>query len=279
MNIHTYEKVWLIAALVLIVGFIATVTYGSVGLGIAMVDDSEETVEPSELDEDERFADPRVEQVGENEYEAYVVAQTFMFSPDPIEVPAGSEVTFYVTARDVIHSFSVAGTNVNTMVIPGEVATMTVEFDEPGEYGVVCNEYCGSGHHNMEGQLHVVEEDEFDMTELSVEADDEVETGDEATIDVAVENRMLEDLETTVVLEIGDETFEEDVTVAGGELEETTFAVDSSDLGEGDHDWAVTVDDYEESGTLTVVDELEEEDDGDGEDDDDDETDGGDDDE
>lgn len=259
MNIHTYEKVWLIAALVLIVGFIATVTYGSVGLGIAMVDDSEETIEPSELNEDERFADPRVEQVGENEYEAYVVAQTFMFSPDPIEVPAGSEVTFYVTARDVIHSFSVVGTNINTMVIPGEIATMTVEFDEPGEYGVVCNEYCGSGHHNMEGQLHVVEEDEFDMTELSVEADDEVETGDEATIDVTVENRMLEDLETTVVLKTGDETFEEDVTVAGGELEETTFTVDSSDLGEGDHDWTVTVDDYEESGTLTVVDELEEE--------------------
>ncbi|AGB36173.1 cytochrome c oxidase subunit II [Natronococcus occultus] len=261
MNIHTYEKVWLIGSMVLIVGFIVTVTYGAVGLGIAMVDDSEETIEPTELDEDERFAEPRVEQVGEDEYEAYVVAQTFMFSPDPIEIPAGSEVTFHATSRDVIHSFSVAGTNINTMVIPGEVATMTAEFDEPGEYGVVCNEYCGSGHHNMEGELHVVPEDEFDMTELEIEADDEVETGDEATIEVDVENRMLEALETTVTLEIGDEALSESVTVDGSETETTTFTIDAADLGEGDHDWTVTVDDYEDGGTLTVADELEEDDD------------------
>ncbi|ELY48259.1 cytochrome c oxidase subunit II [Natronorubrum sulfidifaciens] len=260
MNIHSYEKLWLIAALLLIVGFIATITYGSVGLGIAMIDDSEDTVNPGSLDED--FGEPRVEHVGENEYEAYVIAQTFTYRPDPIEVPADSEVTFYVTSRDVIHSFSVVGTNVNTMVIPGEVSSMTVEFDDPGEYGIVCNEYCGDFHHTMEGQLHVVPEDEFDMTELSVEADDEVELGDEATFNVSVENGMLDDLETTASFEIGDETVEEEITVAGESTEETTFTVDSSDLGEGDHDWTITVDDYEESGTLTVVDELEEENDG-----------------
>ncbi len=55
--------------------------------------------------------------MGEDEYEAYVVAMTFIYQPDPIEVPANSEVTFYVTSRDVIHSFTVVGTNTNTMVI------------------------------------------------------------------------------------------------------------------------------------------------------------------
>ncbi len=261
MNIHAYEKLWLIAALVLIVGFIVTITYGSVGLGIAMIDDSEDAIEPSELSEDERFSDPRVEQVGENEYEAYVVAQTFIFQPDPIEVPENSEVTFYVTSPDVIHSFSVVGTNINTMVIPGEVSTMTAEFDEPEEYGIICNEYCGADHHNMEGELHVLPEDEFDMTELSVEAPDEVELGDEAAFDVSVENGQLDDLETTIELEVGDETLTEDVTVAGDSTEETTLTVDTDDLGEGDHDWTVTVDDHDESGTLSVVEELDEGDD------------------
>ncbi|MGM0390048.1 MAG: cytochrome c oxidase subunit II [Natrinema limicola] len=260
MNIHAYEKVWLIAALLLIVGFIATITYGSVGLGIAMIDDSEETVEPSELDED--FGEPRVEHVGENEYEAYVIAQTFIFQPDPIEVPANSEVTFYVTSRDVIHGFAVPGTNINAMVIPGEVSTMTVEFDEPKEYGIVCNEYCGDYHHTMEGQLHVVPEDEFDMTELEAEADDEVELGNETTVNVTVENGALDDLETTATFEINNETFEEDITVSGQSSEELTFTVDSTELGEGDHDWTVTVDDYEESGTLTVVEDLEAEENG-----------------
>ncbi len=163
MNIHTYEKLWLAASMVLIVGFIATIVYGSVGIGIAMVDDDGGTIDPNALGEDERFSEPRVEQVGENEYEAYVVAQAFIFQPDPIEVPANSEVTFYVTSRDVTHGFAVAGTNVNTMVIPGQVAEMTVQFDEPGEYGIVCNEYCGSGHHYMEGKLIVHEEDEYEQ--------------------------------------------------------------------------------------------------------------------
>ncbi len=261
MNIHTYEKVWLIAALVLIVGFIVTITYGSVGLGIAMIDDSEDTIEPSELGDDERFADPRVEQVGENEYEAYVIARTFIYQPDLIEVPANSEVTFYVTSADVIHSFSVVGTNLNTMVIPGEVSTMTAEFDEPEEYGIICNEYCGTGHHDMEAQLHVVPEDEFDMTELSVEAPDEIELGDEAAFEVTIENGQLDDLETTIELEIGNETIEEAVTVAGDSSETTTIDVDTADLGEGDHDWTVTVDDYDESGTLTVAEDLDEGDD------------------
>ena len=258
MNIHTYEKVWLIAALVLIVAFIATVTYGSVGLGIAMVSDDEPSIDPSALDEDDRFDDPRVEHVGDNEYEVYVVARTFSYSPGTIEVPENSEVTFYVTSSDVIHSFSVAGTNITTMVIPGEVSEMTVEFDEPDEYGIVCNEYCGSHHHTMEGQLQVVPDEEFDMTELSVEADDEVELGDDATFDVEVENRMLDELETTVTFEIGNETFEEDISVTDGTAE-TTFTVDSTELGEGEHDWTVTVDDHSDSGTLTVAEDLEDE--------------------
>ncbi len=169
MEIHAYEKLWFVAALLLIVGFIATITYGSVALGITMVDDQEEVISPGELDEDDRFQDPRVEHVGENEYEAYVVAFQFGYSPNPVEVPANSTVTFYVTSRDVIHSFSLVGTNTNTMVIPGEVSVMTVEFDEQREFGVVCNEYCGAGHHVMEGEVHVVPEDEFETDDTGEE--------------------------------------------------------------------------------------------------------------
>nr|CAA71530.1 subunit II-homologue of cytochrome oxidase [Natronomonas pharaonis] len=166
MNIHTYEKLWLAAAMVLIVGFIATITYGSVGLGIAMVDDEQDTVNPDNLDEHPGFADPGVEQVGENEYEVHVIAVQYAYFPGDFEVPADSEVTFHVTSEDVIHSFSVVGTNANTMVIPGEVASLTVEMpdvDEPTEYGILCNEYCGPGHHDMEALMTVVPEDEFEL--------------------------------------------------------------------------------------------------------------------
>jgi cytochrome c oxidase subunit 2 len=163
MEIHRYEKIWTVAALLIIVGFIATVTYGTVGAGVKMVDDSGGTVDPESLDDTE-FSDPGVTQVGEDEYEVHVVARQFLFQPgttEPIRVPANSEVTFYVTSPDVVHGFELVGTNVNTMVIPGQVAEVTVRFDEPGEYGIVCHEYCGGGHHTMAGQLVVVPEDEY----------------------------------------------------------------------------------------------------------------------
>ncbi|GAB3694966.1 cytochrome c oxidase subunit II [Halorubrum pallidum] len=162
MHIHAYEKLWLACSVLLILFLIGTVTYGAVGPGVAMVADSEQPIDAQNLDEDDRFSDPRVEQVGENEYAAYVVAYQFGFSPDPIVVPENSRVTFYVTSRDVTHGFEVAGTNANTMVIPGEVSKLTVETDEPQEYGLICNEYCGAAHHAMEGKVTVVSQSEFE---------------------------------------------------------------------------------------------------------------------
>ena len=162
MHIHAYEKIWLACSVLLILLLIGTVTYGAVGPGIAMVADSEQPIDAQNIDESERFANPGVEQVGENEYAAYVVAYQFGFTPDPIVVPANSTVTFYVTSRDVTHGFEVAGTNANTMVIPGEVSTLTVETAEPQEYGLLCNEYCGAAHHAMEGKVNVVSQSKFE---------------------------------------------------------------------------------------------------------------------
>ncbi|SDF15917.1 cytochrome c oxidase subunit 2 [Halorubrum xinjiangense] len=162
MHIHNYEKIWLAASVLLILLLLGSVTYGAVGPGVAMVSDSEQAIDAGGLDDDDRFSEPRVEQVGENEYEAYVVAYQFGFQPDPIVVPENSTVTFYVTSRDVIHGFEVAGTNANTMVVPGEVSKITVETDDRQEYGLICNEYCGAGHHVMEGKVNVVSQAEFD---------------------------------------------------------------------------------------------------------------------
>jgi len=48
------------------------------------------------------------------------------------------------------------------MAVPGQVAEITVRFDEPAQYGIVCHEYCGAAHHTMAGQLVVVPEDEYE---------------------------------------------------------------------------------------------------------------------
>ena len=166
MEIHRFERLWILVSLLLIVGFIATVTYGAVGVGVQMVGDSGGTVDPGAVRAGEAagFSDPGVRATDDGGYAAYVVSYQFFFQPgtnEPIRVPAGSPVTFHVTSADVIHGFSLVGTNVNVMVIPGQITQFTVEFDRPGEYGIVCNEYCGAGHHTMEGRIVVVPADEF----------------------------------------------------------------------------------------------------------------------
>jgi len=163
MEIHRFEKAWLVASLLLIAGWIATIVYGAAVPGVAMVgDDGAQIADASDPTANEEFREPGVycNDAG-TECDVYVVAQQFLYRPDPIVVPAGSEVTFHVTSQDVMHGFQLVGTNVNTMVTPGQIAVLTVEFDDPAEYGVVCNEYCGGGHHTMAGMVEVVERSEY----------------------------------------------------------------------------------------------------------------------
>ena len=166
MHVHKYEKLWLAAALLLIVGLIGTITFGAVGAGVTMVDDSGGTVDPSSLSDHPQFGDPGVVQTGPNEYEVYVVSQQFSFSPDPIRVPAGSEVTFHITSPDVIHGVHIPSTNINSMVIPGQIATFKTIFPEPRTYGMICHEYCGPAHHRMAGLIEIVPQSEFDESTL-----------------------------------------------------------------------------------------------------------------
>jgi cytochrome c oxidase subunit 2 len=178
MHVHRFEKVWIAAAMVLILGFIATVTYGALGAGVTMVNDDGGTVDLGALADDRTGYDPPGDtwnppggewvpgEEGEH-YRVYVLAQQFNFQPDPIEIPAGTKVTFYVTSPDVIHGFQIVGTNVNAMVIPGQVSKISARFPEAGDYGIICNEYCGAAHHDMAVNMTVVPEDEFDATEGS----------------------------------------------------------------------------------------------------------------
>jgi cytochrome c oxidase subunit 2 len=171
MEIHRFEKLWLGLSLLLILAFIGSIVYGALGAGVAMVDDSGGQVDPTNVTASENFRDPGVYRTGDGEYEVYVEARRFSFVPgsgSPIEVPADTDVTFYITSPDVIHGFNVVGTNLNTMAVPGQVAKLPTAFDESGTYYIVCNEYCGSAHHAMEGSIEVVPQAQFNESAVEV---------------------------------------------------------------------------------------------------------------
>jgi cytochrome c oxidase subunit 2 len=84
-----------------------------------------------------------------------MVGIMFAFAPNEVRVPAGRPIRFRLTSADVTHGFMIAGTNANTMVVPGYISQFTTVFPRAGDYLIVCHEFCGNGHHAMSGRIIV----------------------------------------------------------------------------------------------------------------------------
>jgi len=120
-----------------------------------------ETIDPSRVMKDPRFATQGVRVNPDGRVHAWIVGLTFAWLPVELRVPAGAPVTFHLTSVDVTHGFQIVRTNGQSMIIPGYISQFTTRFTEPGEYLVACNEYCGLGHHTMAGKLIVVPRGEW----------------------------------------------------------------------------------------------------------------------
>jgi cytochrome c oxidase subunit II len=151
---YIFEFVWILPSVAIPVSVITAVIITAFAVGIR-VPDIAGRIEPKAINQTAPFNEPGLKELAPGRYEAAIIAQTFMFTPNEIEVPAGSDVTFVLTSRDVIHGFKVVGTPVNMMVVPGQISKMTVHFARPGEHLIVCHEYCGGGHHAMFGKVIV----------------------------------------------------------------------------------------------------------------------------
>jgi cytochrome c oxidase subunit 2 len=156
MHVDLYERLWMWAAGAIIVLFLGAIGFATVIQG-RVPPSHVETIDPQSVFTDPRFSEPGVTANPDGSVEVNMIAQIWIFRPNEIRVPAGRPVTFRMTSPDVIHGFQIVGTNSNTMVVPGYVSQFTTTFDDPGEYLIVCNEYCGTNHHNMSATL-IVEE-------------------------------------------------------------------------------------------------------------------------
>jgi cytochrome c oxidase subunit II len=71
-------------------------------------------------------------------------------------LPEGESVYFHLHSRDVIHAFWVPAFRLQEDVVPGIVTHYRVTPTRLGDYPVVCNLLCGSGHGLMRSTVHVV---------------------------------------------------------------------------------------------------------------------------
>lgn len=154
MQVNVYERIWMWGAAGVIALFLGTIVFVTVSQG-RMPPSHVETVDPQAVWTDARFAERGVITNPDGSVVVTGIAMMFAFLPSEIRVPAGRPVTFRLTSPDVMHGFQIVGTNASTMIMPGYVSEFTTVFDTPGEFLIVCNEYCGLGHHGMYGKLIV----------------------------------------------------------------------------------------------------------------------------
>ncbi len=84
----------------------------------------------------------------------YLLAAQFQWSPI-LDLEQGAEYTLHLSSLDVNHGFNLYPFNVNFQVVPGYDYGLRVTPTEAGDYRIVCNEFCGVGHHLMVGKVNV----------------------------------------------------------------------------------------------------------------------------
>ena len=156
MHIDPYEKNWMRISIGILIGFAIAITVAGFAFGF-QVPSPEQRVDPRTVatDPNSPWSQPGLRELAPGKYEAYILAQTWQFLPREMTVPVGSTVTFYITSKDVQHGLKLQNTNLNVQIVPGQVSSLTIQFDTPGRYDYVCSEYCGAAHAAMFGTLTV----------------------------------------------------------------------------------------------------------------------------
>jgi cytochrome c oxidase subunit 2 len=154
MKIDRYEKIWMWASGAMLCAFFATMAGAAIGSSIGPPSHVQ-TIDPQKV-----LSDPLFHQQGTwvdrgGRVHATIVATAFAWLPAQLTLPAATPVTFHMTSIDVLHGFEIVRTNAQATLIPGYVSQFTTQF-APGDYMIVCNEYCGVGHHIMAAKMAAI---------------------------------------------------------------------------------------------------------------------------
>lgn len=157
---HKFEKIWLGLGMGSLILFLGIIFVSALHNGHEPIASGREFIAPELIDKDEVFSNPGLHKVeGKDwDYELVFVVSAFNYYPGKVEIPKGSKVKIIATSRDVVHGFEIAQTNVNMMIEPGHISKFIKTFDKKGEYLLLCNEYCGTGHADMKSNIKVVDQ-------------------------------------------------------------------------------------------------------------------------
>ena len=86
----------------------------------------------------------------------YMLARLWEWYP-VLELEKDQTYRLHLSSMDWMHGFSLQPTNINLQIHPNYEMVVTVKPNSAGDFGIICNEFCGIGHHQMVGKIRVVE--------------------------------------------------------------------------------------------------------------------------
>lgn len=88
----------------------------------------------------------------------YLEGRMWVWRP-VLRLRKGAEYILHLSSLDVNHGFGLYPININFQVVPGYDYGLKVTPTEAGDFKIICNEFCGIGHHLMVGRVIVLNED------------------------------------------------------------------------------------------------------------------------
>ena len=88
--------------------------------------------------------------------DVFLLARLWEFWPI-LELKKGQSYRIHLSSVDWQHGFSLQPTNINIQIHPGYEHVINLTPTGSGDFGIVCNEFCGIGHHTMTGRIRVTE--------------------------------------------------------------------------------------------------------------------------
>jgi cytochrome c oxidase subunit 2 len=88
--------------------------------------------------------------------DVYLIGMMWQWYP-ALKLEKGKAYTLHLSSLDINHGFNLYPLNINFQVVPGYDYGLRIVPNQAGDYRVVCNEFCGIGHHTMLGRIIVTD--------------------------------------------------------------------------------------------------------------------------
>ena len=92
---------------------------------------------------------------GKKEQVVKVVAKRFVYTPNEIVLKTGVPAVLEFTSLDFVHGFKVPDLNLRADLPPGKTTVIRFTPERAGVYDFLCDNFCGSGHEEMNGRILV----------------------------------------------------------------------------------------------------------------------------